>query len=665
MRINYRFGEDLFKFSQMNKEELSKLNFVIANSRGDFLNLGVESNSCKYQGFNLCGSKNVEIFKFIESVNPTGLDIESIHYLGYKVIRKFKSKYEYKIENYTCEDTDVSTDLKNVGAEFFSKGSVRTTDSFFVSPTGGLMYNIKNFEGSLFVDLDMRKKNDFDKWGRDYKVFKDGDTIFVEYTKTTQNAGNNTYKMFLAIRAVNFAYDLKEEFVKREYEYSKAQKTNCEWYVYRLLSVNVLSNKRIFFGCGFSREEAKIEVDSLFKNWGKLESGAKENERDIFSKDVEFFKPLTQNIKVAYDLSESAMYKFLNKDLNNSKVGIGCYTGFPYFTNVWSRDDIYSLSAFIDMGDFNLVKSRINFYLENFDSKTGGLRNLLSRDGESSCDILLFLVKRIEDFIFKLIELDIVSNYYSKADLREMYLKLNLAFNSIVKYNWDFDEELIKVKNKNSFRDSTYCEFPLNVQVMFLKFVSFMTFLAKMSGNKNDIEKFADFEDLLVQKIRLAYFRKNNLRHNLKSDKVSFDVFSAYYFYPALFTQSDWETIFDNALKVLINSWNGVSSLSKLDKDFISEHSGGNRVSRSRGDSFYYMNNLTAIVLNDINEQKYRRVISKIVLSSTRDILVCGTIGFGSELSSSSVQKSEGNLAQLTSSASYLEMIDKVFERKN
>jgi hypothetical protein len=117
-------------------------------------------------------------------------------------------------------------------------------------------------------------------------------------------------------------------------------------------------------------------------------------------------------------------------------------------------------------------------------------------------------------------------------------------------------------------------------------------------------------------------------------------------------------------LIVLRNDWHGISSLSSEHEHFVDEHSGHDGKSRDKGDSFFYMNNLAAICLNDLNFDKYSSVIHKILLSSTHDVLECGTIGFSSELSSSSDKRSEGNLAQLTSSTSYIELVDKLFIKK-
>lgn len=663
MIIDYVLGKKNHTFKQISEKDLLNLNFLLTNSKGDFLNLGVSSNSCKYQGFNVCKSSTVEIFKFVESIFPVGVDVDKVSYFGNRVERSFKSKFTEEL-NYTYSDDETPSDYLDSTNNFFSKDKSCTKDSFFVGPTGGLIYEISNFEGTLNIDLDMKKKNDFNKSGRDYKTFTEDGVVYVEFTK---NNGKYSYKQFLGVKAQNFAYDLVEKFVTKHYEFTRLQKSDWKWSVYRLMQVNILNNKKLFFGCGFSLDEVKSQIELLEKHQIEVEDISNNETLNFFENisNINFEKPLSEKVKVAYDLSCAACYKFLNVELKNKYVGIGSFAGYPYFSNVWARDDIFGLRALINLGEVGLVKSRIDFYLKNIDSKTGGLKNLLSRDNESNCDIVFLLGKRIEDFLYYLIDRDELHKVYSNDELLLIYRKLNSSFLNIVKYNWDFDNELIKVKNLNGFRDNCFDKFPLNVQVLFLSFSSFMAFLGKIVGSDMDVEKFLDFENLLKLKIKSSFVRGGNLYSSLSLEKITYDVFSAYYFFPDLFLRSEWEEIIDKSLMVLKNDWSGISSLSSEHKDFIDTHSGFDRKSRDLGDSFFYMNNLTAICLNDLNENKYRKIISSILSSSTHDVLECGSIGFSSELSSSVEKTSEGNLAHLTSSTSFVEMIDKLFVKEN
>ncbi len=671
MFIDYVLGKNIHTFEQVSEKDLLNLNFLLTNSKGDFLNLGVSSNSCKYQGFNVCKNSTVEIFKFIENILPSGVDVDRVKYLGSSVERTFKSKYIAE-DNHTYTDMETPEDYLNSDDssnslehdKFFSKENILTKDSFFVGPTGGLIYEIKNFEGDLFIDLDMKKKNDFNKSGRDYKVWSENGIIFVEFTKSN---GKYSYKQFLAVKAQNFSYDLVEKFLTKHYEFTRLQKSDWKWPVFRLMNVNVLNNKKLFFGCGFSLAEVKSQIELLEKYEDDLKGICGGEVDEVFSKKISFEKPISSSVSAGYDLSVLATYKFLKVDLKNKNIGIGSFAGFPYFSNVWARDDIFGLRALINLGEIGLVKTRINFYLDLIDSNTGGLKNLLSREGESNCDIVFILAKRIEDFLYSLIESDNLGKVYTKEELKKIYSKLNLSFHNIVRSSWNFDSELIKLKSKNGFRDSSFDKFPLSIQVLFLNFTSCMSFLGKVSGSdteSSDVKKYLDFEELLKMKIRSSYVKGGMLFSNLDCNKITSDIFSAYYFFPELFSKQEWEEIFDRGLIVLKNDWYGISSLSSEHSDFEDSHSGHDGKSRDRGDSFFYMNNLACIVMDNLNRDKYKKYISQILICSTHDILECGTIGFSSELSSSVEKMSEGNLAQLTSSTSYIEMVDKLFGRK-
>ena len=229
MFIDYVMGGKNHTFKQVSEKDLLNLNFLLTNSKGDYLNLGVEYNSCKYQGFNVCKNSTVEIFKFIEAIFPIGVDVDRVKYTGNSIERTFKSKF--------TEELNYISDSNSESEDFFSKEKTSTKDSFFVGPTGGLIYEINNFEGQLVLDLDMKKKNDFNKSGRDYNVFSEGGVVYVEFTKKN---GKYSYKQFMAVKAQNFSYDLVEKFVTKHYKFTRLQKSDWRWSVFRLMNINVL-----------------------------------------------------------------------------------------------------------------------------------------------------------------------------------------------------------------------------------------------------------------------------------------------------------------------------------------------------------------------------------------------------------------------------------------
>ncbi|MDA3856014.1 MAG: hypothetical protein PF569_07160 [Candidatus Woesearchaeota archaeon] len=630
----------------MDLDEIKKLNFVLSNSRGDFLNLGFSNNSTKYEGLCVLENKTLDVYKFLDEVLLEGVEVSSVEYGGYFVKRKFLSKVESLVIDETEDDEKVE--------------EVVTFDKFYLGPSGGMIYEVSNYEGRINFDLDIRKLNDFDEWGRIYDVYVKDGVVLVEYKKEKEDS---SYSAFFGIKAVNFSYDLVKDFVKKEYMYSKVRETDFERYVYRLMSVNVVGSKRMIIGAGFSESEVFEQISLLDIHEGELDKFDSVIFSDFIS-EREFEKPITQDFNVAYKLSNNAIYRFMNKDLVGN-INLGSYAGFLWFSNIWARDELVGLRAFINNSEEKHVKGKLFDYLNAIDPETGMIRRINLDGSYQSPDACFWLAKRFEDFIFHLDKNLRLNDVLKKEELEIVFYKFLNSFHKLVENYWDKDNELLKVKFGDSWMDTIDVDFPLDIQVQFLSMVSFLIVLGTLIGKKSEVSELADFESLLKGKIRVTYFRSGVLYGEAYSDKIDSNVFLAYYFYPDLFLQSDWEQIFDNSLAHLWNSWGGVSTISKKDKRYKDDYTGENNLSYHLGDSWFWINNIAAIVMYDLNEKKFRPYISKIMMASTNDILKYGSIGFGSEISSSSKQKAEGNFSQMWSSSTYLEMIDKVFERKH
>ncbi len=643
MDIKYNLVESYFLYKQENEKEASKLNFLLTNNKGDFLMHGFERNSSKVQGLNVCNPKTLDIFKFVDEILLDGLQLDMVEYGGYFVKRYFSSNYL------------ASEDMKEIQEE----DQIR--DRFYLGPTGGMVYEVENYEGSVFIDLDMRKNIDFDKWGRDYNVYSEKGIVFVEYTKRTGE--NEDYKLFLGIKAANFAYDLKKEWIRKEYEYSKARNSMFELYVYRLMSVDVSQNKRLVFGAGFSKDEVIEQISLLEVHQQELE-GFDKVSFQRFNEFPEFEEPLNQDVSVAYSLSNNAVYNFLNKNLEGN-VKQGSFAGFPWFADIWARDELVGLRVLINNSEDKTVKDVLRSYLDRINPETGMFKRIEEEGSLESADAVFLLAKRFEDFLYHLNEKKRIHNVFSKEELMEIFDRFYMSFEKIVENLWNSEFELLRPKKGDSWMDTIEVMFPLDIQVAFLEMVSFLIILASTIKKKGGVvAHLEDFEGLLKDKIKIEYFRNDYLYDEPFEDKVSSNVFLCYYMYPELFSDEEWEMIFDNALKELVVPWGGVASISVKDFRFQPYYTGENNMSYHRGDSWFWINNIAAICMHNLNEKKYRQHISKILLASTHDVLNYGCIGYASEISSASEQRSEGCFAQLWSSSTYLEMVDNLFGRK-
>lgn len=107
-------------------------------------------------------------------------------------------------------------------------------------------------------------------------------------------------------------------------------------------------------------------------------------------------------------------------------------------------------------------------------------------------------------------------------------------------------------------------------------------------------------------------------------------------------------------------NWGGLATIDKNHYLFQKKHTGANDLSYHRGDSWYWLNNLAAIVMYRVNKIKYRSKINKILEASVNDLLWMGAVGCSSEISSAEKQTSDGCLNQAWSNAMLIELLDEV-----
>jgi glycogen debranching enzyme len=96
---------------------------------------------------------------------------------------------------------------------------------------------------------------------------------------------------------------------------------------------------------------------------------------------------------------------------------------------------------------------------------------------------------------------------------------------------------------------------------------------------------------------------------------------------------------------------------------FTDYSTGENVKSYHRGDSWFWINNLAALMLNRINKYKFIDKIRKILDASTEEILWKGCIGCHSEISPARELSGKGCFNQAWSNAMYAELIDEVFSQ--
>jgi glycogen debranching enzyme len=110
--------------------------------------------------------------------------------------------------------------------------------------------------------------------------------------------------------------------------------------------------------------------------------------------------------------------------------------------------------------------------------------------------------------------------------------------------------------------------------------------------------------------------------------------------------------------------WGGISSIDKNHPLFCSHYTGQTNESYHRGDCWFFVNNIAAIVLSRLDYDHFKYYIEQIAKASSEEILNNGTIGHHAEVSSAVEMTSDGCTAQLWSSAMFIELMHEMYKDK-
>jgi glycogen debranching enzyme len=174
-------------------------------------------------------------------------------------------------------------------------------------------------------------------------------------------------------------------------------------------------------------------------------------------------------------------------------------------------------------------------------------------------------------------------------------------------------------------------------------------------------ETYKKLEEDLRKKVKEKFWNGNFLADGLDDFTIRPNLFIAAYIYPNLLSKDEWKKCFENVLPKLWLEWGGLSTIDKSSDYFCDTYSGEIPKSYHNGDSWFWVNNLVALVLFKIDEKKFKKYIDKILSASTYEILWKGFIGCHTEITSAKELMSEGCLDQTWSSAMYVELVDEVF----
>jgi len=493
----------------------------------------------------------------------------------------------------------------------------------------------------MTIKLDVRRIGDIEDWGRNYKISKEQGCIVIKCTKENSHV---EYEYYVAIKSKNTVFKDIDKLVEVDYKYSERRNSRAKQYVYDAVK---LFSSFITLSMSENKRDAIRQATALFKRYNKLRSKDMRSSITVKSK----FAP--KEINDAYKNSHYSIQKLISDQ--------GIYAGCPYSPQIRTRDELISIKYLIARKQYKKARDIFSKYFEH-ESYCGRLPATLPNIGKT-IDGLGWLGVRFHEFLVALDKEGELFKLYKKREFKTIleffdrlvfFIKRYHQSNGLIKAK--YEETWMNTSYKNDKRDG-YC---IEIQALTLRLFSIMHELTNEPQYKLDEN---DLKKTTLKKFLKKDVLADRLTNDLKEDKhVRPNMFLAYYVYPQLLSKQQWEKVFDKALKSLWLEWGGLSSIGKKDKLFISNYSGNNNNSLHHGDSWFYINCISAISMYKLNKKKYLKYIEKIIKACYTDCLEQGIIGSIAEISSASKLNGYGNLSQATSLSMFIELIDLVYE---
>lgn len=528
----------------------------------------------------------------------------------------------YKI----VEDISLAGEVKTIELRNEFYRHVRTSkvnekvikESFFLPEKNrGLAYEtLGNPKFNLFLDF-KPIYNNLEQEGT-YKIEKTKQGVIIE-------CFNQKEKVFLAIRLDRPKFLIKKEWVKRSYSLDKERNSPpFEKNVFWALEINA---KKMALGIGDTKKQALGEANYIFNKTYSLKKEKKQN----IKKFIDFSKVKNPEVSMAYHSSQNALRELIFEEHGQKQIS----AGLPWFFNFWTRDAFVSMKTLLGRDEntfwkichygFNLIEKQ-----ENADS----VGWLFKRAGEA-----LENRKINEITVWK------VKKYIEKAlgDLSKSYTKTELAM----------------ALGKDTWMDS------IDRQGERIELQALRLYMLKLAYSLTNDSSYKILEASLKFKVKEKFWNGEILFDSSQDQTIRPNVFLAAYIYPELLEKKEWQTCFDNTLKALWLPWGGLATIDKKSPYFHEQHTGETSQSYHSGDSWFYINNLTALVLKKNNPERYGSYIDKIISASSKEILLMQAVGCHGELSSASHLASQGCFSQAWSSALFIELIQDILKKIN
>ncbi len=521
------------------------------------------------------------------------------------------------------------------------------SEKYFVpANTSGFHYQLSQRHSMVF-DFDIRESYDVRVWGRNFEVKEQDGAILVAYTKTKDAREDGTskgdeYTLYTAIKT-DGELEKIGQWVQKTYETDFARHSEPhQRHVYRAFDIK---GTRAAVGVGWSAQSAIDTANEIFQNYQNLLAKQITNDRLMLGWHLD-----DPNIGMAY---RCAIHS-----LNSLCVERGVFAGLPWFFQIWGRDQSISLKALILQKRYSFAKKIILDSIQHKDT-TGRISNIITGTPSTlgSADATGWLIIRISDF-FSSIENDgQLKLYLSKQDVNDIVTKIEAVIDELTRTR--AKEGLVSNGALETWMDTKYDNDTRSgerIEIQALQIAAYST-LYKLTNKKF----YSALAESCAKQVRKKFWNGSYLTDGVGDETIRPNVFIAYYCAPQILTPEEWKQCFDHAVSALWNQWGGLSTIDKKNPLYTEVSTGQDVKSYHRGDSWFWLNNLSALCMHRLDKLRYKLEIEKILRASTQEILYHGCIGHHSEISSSRELHAEGCFSQAWSAALYIELVDELF----
>ncbi len=598
--------------------------FFLSNSQGAYW-YGTDFPQSRYQGFFFYNKDTRAMRKVIETIELLDATQKPL----VKPLQIFHSGAEVKRVYKQCADGFKLLPAKNVMVYTVSK------------PT--------------FIDITLDGKDSYDnrEFGRYYDVSVQGNMCIIRFTKRTDNRedgneGREEYYHYLAIMSDSKDCQKIGQWIAREYAADKER--NSPPFLRHVYKALRLYGSRAVFSVGLEQEQVANECRQAFEQLevkkGKkapayLPVPAEDSLRVLKNKN------LSEQSKMAYICARHSLEGLLYKGSDGQNL---LFAGLPWFFYMWSRDTLISLKA-LKLIDKNISQKLLEQLVGSIGHDGRLPTTIVWQNSVASADAIGWLIVRLlEEDTDKLKKNAVLCEKLkaSLAALEQHYVRDGFYVcgpkESWMDTDWGGD-------NRAGSR--------IEHQALLLTWYKLMYLLTADVIYKNK-------EMLLQKRVRETFFNGTLLADGINDWTIRPNFVIAAYVYPELLSDLEWITVFEKSMPTLWLSWGGLASIDKNSTLFCAKSTGEKPQSYHRGDSWYFLNNMAALVMYRLCKKhargKLKSHYKKIVQASTHEILWHGALGCHAEISDAQVLTSRGCVSQAWSAALFMELIFEMTE---